>query len=571
MDNRTIAIIFDEIADILDIQGDNPFRIRTYRNAARIIGDMPYDVSALINEGKTLEDIKGIGKSTEEKIEEIVKTGKCSFLEELHKKIPSELRELLKIDGIGPKKVNLLYKTLGIDSVDKLEDAAKHKKLQHLEGMGEKTEEKILKSIEYYRQGQGRFKLSTGFTISEALIKYLKKANGVKKIEPAGSLRRRQETIGDIDLLAICSKTSDIMDRFVKFDEVKEVIANGQTKSSIKLMNGLQVDLRVLDEGSFGAAFHYFTGSKSHNIAIRNIAKEKGLKINEYGIFDSSDNKIGGKDEEEIFKSADLSFIPPELREDRGEIEAAHRGELPHLVELEDIIGDLQTHTVETDGKNTIHEMVQKAIELRYKYIAITNHSKAVRVARGLDEKKLRKHLEDIDRINSHGLSIPILKGIEVDILEDGSLDLEDSVLKECDVVIGAIHSHFNLSENDMTNRIVKALCNPFINILGHPTGRLILEREPFHVNLKKIFKTAFENKIVMEINAYPDRLDLNDINARIAKEMGLKFVISTDAHSVFQMEMMQYGIYTARRAWLEKKDIINTYPLNKLKTFLKR
>ncbi|MBI4652580.1 DNA polymerase/3'-5' exonuclease PolX [Candidatus Desantisbacteria bacterium] len=569
MDNHKIADIFEEIADILDIVGDNPFRIRSYRNAARIIEDLSDDIFSIINEGGTLENIKGIGKGIEEKIEEIVKTGSCSLLKELHEKVPPEIRELLKIEGLGPKKVKLMYDKLGIDSIDKLESAASSGKLRNLEGMGEKTENKILKSLEYYRQGQGRFKLSDGFSICESLIKYLKNAKNLIKIEPAGSFRRRQETIGDLDLLAICSSETDIMEKFIKYDEVKEIIAHGDTKTSIKLTNGIQVDLRVLEPESFGAALHYFTGSKAHNIRVRSLAREKGLKVSEYGVFDSGDKKIGGKDEKDIFTNIGLSYIPPEIREDRGEIEASLNNKLPELIELKNIRGDLQIHTVETDGKNTVIEMAQKAKELGYEYISITNHSKAVKIAHGLDEKKLRKHFEEIDRLNSKKAPVHILKSVEVDILADGSLDLDDSVLKECDVVLASIHSYFNLPEKEMTQRIIKALSNPYVNILGHPTGRLILEREPYVFNLREVFKAALDYNVIMEINAYPDRLDLNDIHALQAKETGLKLAISTDAHSSSQMELMVYGVYTARRAWLEPEDVINTYTLKELKTFI--
>ncbi|MBI5206292.1 MAG: DNA polymerase/3'-5' exonuclease PolX [Candidatus Firestonebacteria bacterium] len=572
MNNYKISAIFEEIANILEVQNDNPFRIRSYHNAARIIKDMSEEIVNIINENRTLENIPGIGKGIEEKIEEIVKTGTCILLKELHGKFPQGLIELLKIEGLGPKKIKLLYEKLGVDSVKKLYDFALSGKIRDLEGMGEKTEIKILKSIENYNKGFGRYKLSIGFIFSEAVIKYLiKNARGVIKIEPAGSLRRRQETIGDLDLLAICSSDTDIMDKFVEYDDIKEILMHGETKSVIKLSNGLQVDLRVLDEDSFGAALHHFTGSKSHNIAIRDRAKEMGFKINEYGIFDNKDKKIGGKLEEDIYHNIGLKFIAPELRENMGEIEASLNGTLPDLIEKKQIRGDLQMHTIESDGKNTVQEMAQKAKELGYEYIAITNHSKAVKVAHGLDEKRLRNHLEQIDLINEQGSAIHILKGIEADVLADGSMDLGNDILKKCDVVIAAIHSHFNLPEKEMTKRIIKALENPYVNILGHPTGRLILEREPYAVNLNDIFKAAYENNVIMEINAYPDRLDLKDIHARQAKEMGLKLVISTDAHSALQMEMMDFGIFAARRAWLESNDIINTYPLKQLKVFLNK
>ncbi len=571
LENKSIADIFTEIADILDIQGENPFRIRSYRNAARTVGDMSESLQDLVKTGRNLEEIPGIGKSIHEKIVEIVKTGKCQSLEELKKKTPPGLTELLRLEGLGPKKVKLLYDGLGVDSVDRLEKAAQAGRLKDLPGMGEKTEEKILKSIEQFRAGIGRFKLSTGFTYAEALGRYLGDVPGVKRLDPAGSFRRRRETIGDLDILAICAKTSKVMDRFVTYGEVKEVISKGETKSSIRLRNGLQVDLRVLDEESYGAALHYFTGSKAHNVAIRERAKEMGLKVSEYGVFRARDEKrLTGAREEEVFQAVGLPFIPPELREDRGEIAAAQEGRLPRLIEPADIRGDLQMHTVATDGKNTIAEMAQKAKELGYSYLAITDHSQAVRVAGGLTEKALAKHLKEIEKISGRISGIRILKGVEVDILGDGTLDLKDDILKECEVVLGSVHSRFNMEEGEMTKRIIRALKNPCVHILAHPTGRLILEREPYKVNLKEVIQAAIDYGVVLEINAYPDRLDLRDVDARMARDMGAKLAISTDAHSTQQLELLKFGIFTAKRGWIEAKDVINTYPLDQMLKFLR-
>ena len=566
MENKSIADIFTGIADILDIQGENPFRIRSYRNAARTIADMGERVQALVSAGKNLEEIPGIGKSIHEKIEEILSTGKCQLLEELRSKIPPGLTELLKLEGLGPKKVKLLYDQLQVDSVDRLEKAAQSGRLRNLDGMGMKTEEKILKSIEQYRAGMGRFKLSVGFTYTEALKKYLEGVPGVKRLDSAGSFRRRQETIGDLDILAICNRGCQIMDRFAEYEDVAEVIAKGETKSSVRLRDGLQVDIRVLAEENYGAALHYFTGSKAHNVAIREKAKALGLKVSEYGVFRAKDEKrLSGAKEEDVFQAVGLPFIPPELREDRGEIQAAEKGQLPRLIELADIRGDLQMHTVATDGKNSIRDMAEKAGEMGYSYIAITDHSKAVRVAGGLGEKEMAKHLKEIEKVNNQFPDVRILKGVEVDILPDGSLDLKDDVLKECEVVLAAVHSRFSMEEGEMTRRIIKALKNPRVKILAHPTGRLILEREPYRVNLKEIIQAAIEEGVVLEINAYPDRLDLRDADARMAKEMGAKLAISTDAHSVPQMEVMKFGVFTARRGWVEAKDVINTLPLGEL------
>jgi DNA polymerase (family 10) len=571
MENKGIADIFTEIADILEIQGENPFRVRSYRNAARTIADMGQSVQAMVKAGQNLEELPGIGKSLQEKIEEIVSTGKCSFLEELRAKVPAGLTELLKLEGLGPKKVKSLYDELGVDSVDRLEKAAQAGRLRDLAGMGLKTEEKLLKSIETYRAGMGRFKLPVGYIYAQALLEYLKDAPGVKRLNPAGSFRRQKETIGDLDILAICGKGCEVMDRFSKYGEVAEVISQGETKSSIRLECGLQVDVRVLREESYGAALHYFTGSKAHNIAIRDRAKDLGLKVSEYGVFRAKDEKrLGGANEEDVFKAVGLPFIPPELREDRGEIQAAEQGRLPRLIELADIRGDLHTHTVATDGKNSIGDMAQKAKEMGRSYIAITDHSKAVRVAGGLNEKELAKHFKEIEKVNGQIAGVRILKGVEVDILADGSLDLKDDILKECEVVIASVHSRFNMEEGEMTRRIVKALKNPHVNILGHPTGRLILEREAYKVNLKEVFQAAIDQGVILEINAYPDRLDLRDVDARMAKEMGAKLVISTDAHSTLQLELMKFGVFTARRGWVEAKDVINTLPLQGLLKFLR-
>ena len=572
MENKSIADILTEIADILDIQGENPFRVRSYRNAARTIADMSQGVEALVKSGAKLEELPGIGKSLAEKIEEIVSTGRSHFLEELQAKVPPGLTELLKLEGLGPKKVKVLYDELGVDSVDRLEKAARAGRLRDLAGMGVKTEEKILKSVEQYRAGMGRFKLSVGFTYAQSLLDYLKDVPGLKRLDPAGSFRRRRETIGDLDILAICGKGCKVMERFTKYGDVAEVLSQGETKSSVRLKCGLQVDVRVLEEESYGAALHYFTGSKAHNVAVRERAKEMGLKVSEYGVFRAKDEKrLSGADEEDVFKAVGLPFIPPELREDRGEIQAAEKGKLPKLIELADIRGDLQMHTKATDGKNSIAEMAHKAKEMGYAYIAITDHSKAVRVAGGLDEKGLAKHLQEIEKVGRQISGIRILKGVEVDILTDGSLDLKDDILKECDVVLASVHSRFNMEEGEMTRRIIKAIQNPYVTILAHPTGRLILEREAYKVNLKEVFRAAIDRGVVLEINAYPDRLDLRDVDARMAREMGAKLGISTDAHSTVQLELMKFGVFTARRGWVEAKDVINTLPLPALLKVLRK
>ena len=566
MENKTIADIFTDIADILDIQGENPFRVRSYRNAARTIEDMSQNLEAGVKAGENLEEIPGIGKSMSEKIREILSTGKCHTLEELRSQVPPGLTELLKLEGLGPKKVKVLYDELAVDSVDRLEKAAQAGRLRNLPGMGLKTEEKILKSIEHYRAGMGRFKLSVGFQYAEALLRHLKGVPGVKRLDPAGSFRRRRETIGDLDILAICGKGCKVMDRFSGYGDVAEVLAKGDTKSSIRLKCGLQVDLRVLEEESYGAALHYFTGSKAHNVAIRERAKEKGLKVSEYGVFRAKDEKrLSGAEEEDVFKAVGLRLIPPELREDRGEIQAAEKGTLPRLIELSDIRGDLQMHTTASDGKNSILEMARKAKEMGYAYIAITDHSKAVRVAGGMDEKQLAKHLKEIEKADGQVSGFRILKGVEVDILPDGTLDLKDDILRECEVVLASVHSRFNMEEEEMTRRVIKAIRNPNVNVLAHPTGRLILEREPFKISLPEVIQAAVDHGVILEINAYPDRLDLKDVDARMARDLGAKLAINTDAHSALQLELMKFGVFTARRGWIEAKDVINTLPLEGL------
>jgi len=570
MNNQEIAQLLTEIADLLDIKGENPFRIRSYRNGARTVGDLAEDLTGLVGEEKNLTEIPGIGASLAEKIREIVKTGKLKFLDDLKKQLPPGLPELLKLQGIGPKKVKLFYDEAGVDSIDSLARAAGTGKLHDLFRMGEKTEAKILRAIENYRKGAGRFRIDIGFTYAESIVRYLNPVPGLKDLIPAGSLRRRQETIGDLDILAICRDPVPLMDRFTGYDKAEDILAHGSTKSSLLLKDGLQVDLRAMNNRQFGSALLYFTGSKAHNIALRKRARAMGLKVSEYGVF-RDDDVIAAQTEEDCYRALGLSWIPPELREDRGEVEAAERGELPHLIELKEIRGDCHMHTTASDGKNSIEDMAREAKEKGYSYIAITEHSQAVRIAGGLNDKSLEQHLRRIEDANRRVKGIRILKGVEVDILGDGTLDLKNATLKKCEVVISSVHSRFNLSEKEMTKRIIRGIKNRQVNILGHPTGRLILEREPYRVDLKEVIKVAAGEGVIMEINANPRRLDLNDIHARMAKDMGAKLIINTDAHSISQLGLMKYGVFTARRGWLEKEDVINTYTLKKLLTFLKR
>jgi DNA polymerase (family 10) len=571
LENIDIARIFDEIADILELKGENRFRIRSYRRAARVIRDMPDDAKSLLQAGE-LTKVQGIGESLAEKIKEIIETGTCKFYEDLKQDSVYSLAELLKIPGIGPKLAVRLNSEMGIRTVEDLERAAHEGSLHSLDGIRERLEEKILKGIEQYKRHIGRFKLSDALTYAEAIVKTLGAMKGVSKIDIAGSLRRRKETIGDIDILVISRTSKRIMDAFTSMNTVADILAKGETKSSVLLRSGIQVDLRILEADSYGAALHYFTGSKDHNVVMRDRAKRMGRKISEYGIFEvKTDEKLGGKHEQDIFKHVDLPFIPPELRENSGEIEAAEAGRLPELVALEDIKGDLQMHTKASDGANTVEEMAQAAKKLGYEYVAITDHSKAVRVAGGLNDEELAAHVKAIRKANRKIGGIEILTGIEVDILPDGSLDLTDEVLAECDVVVAAVHSKFNMSKKEMTARVSKGISNPNVNILAHPTGRLINEREPYEIDLERIIAEAKKHRVALEINSHPDRLDLKDIHCRQAKDSGVAISTNTDSHAALQLANMRYGIATARRGWLEAGDVINTYSLDKLMKFLKK
>ncbi len=571
MENIDVAGIFDEIADTLELKGENPFRIRSYRRAARVIHDMPDDVKRLV-ETDELTGIQGIGESLAEKIVDIVKTGTCDFYEEIKKDPAYNLTAFMNIPGVGAKLAVRLNKELGVKTIDDLEKAAKAGKLRSLEGMGEKLEEKILKGIEQYRRHIGRFRIAEALTRAEAIVSILSEVKGVTRIEIAGSLRRRKETIGDIDILVISRTPDRVMDAFTSMTTVADVLAKGDTKSSVLLRSGIQVDVRILPAANYGSALHYFTGSKDHNVAIRDRGKRMGLKVSEYGVFDvKTERNLGSKTEAEVFKAVKLPFIPPELRESSGEFEAAEKGTLPNLIELKDIKGDLQMHTTGSDGANSIEEMGRFAKTLGYKFIAITDHSKAVRVAGGLNDKELAAHIKAIRKANSKVPGIEIMSGVEVDILADGSLDISDEVLADCDVVVAAVHSKFNMPEQEMTARIITGISNKNVNIFAHPTGRIINEREPYNVNIETLISEAKKSKVALELNSHPDRLDLKDIHCRQAKDAGTMISINTDSHADQQLTNMRYGIATARRGWLEAKDVINTYTLARLRKFLEK
>ncbi len=566
--NADIADVFNEIADLLEIKGGNPFRIRAYRNAARTVKDLTSELRTLIEEESDLTELPGIGKDLADKIREILNTGTAEALGKLRNELPREITELLNIPGLGPKRVKALYSDLKITSLAELRKAAEEGRIRKLEGFGEKTEEQIIQSIISKADMSRRYMLASVLPYAEAYAGHLRKVEGVKKVVIAGSYRRAVETIGDIDLLATATNKSPIMDEFTAYDEVSEVLARGKTKSSVTLRTGIQVDLRVVPAKSYGAALHYFTGSKAHNIALRRIGQQKGLKVNEYGVF-RGDKQIAGKTETEVYKALDLPYIEPELRENRGEIEAANKGRLPKLVESGDIRGNLHSHTKWSDGHHSIRETAEAAADMGHEYIAVTDHSKFLTVARGLDEKRLREQIEEIDKLNEKINGIAILKGIEVDIMETGELDLPDSVLKDLDIVIGSVHSRFKLSMEKQTERVLKAMDNDYFTMLAHPTGRLLLSRKPYPIDIPRIIKHARERGCYMELNANPQRLDLDDTACRTAREEGVLISINTDAHSRQDMNNMRFGVGQARRAWLEKKDVLNTRPLKELRKLL--
>jgi DNA polymerase (family 10) len=568
--NTDIADIFNKIGDLLDIQGANPFRIRAYRNAARTVSNLPRNMSDMIEEGTDPTNLPGIGKDLAEKIREIVKTGSLSKLEEIEAKIPSGLNKLFKISGLGPKRVRALYRNLDVRDLKGLKKAAETGKIHKLKGFGRKMERSILEDLEQMEGKEERIKLIKAEQRAKPLLAYLKKTKGIKEVVVAGSFRRRKETIGDLDILVSCENGSKVMDRFANYEDVLKVISKGKTRSSVVLRSGLQVDLRVLSRVSYGAALHYFTGSKSHNIAIRGLAVNKKIKINEYGVF-KKEKRIAGKTEKEVYDAVGLSFIEPELRENRGEVEVAQEGKLPVLINLENLRGDLHTHTKETDGRDSLEEMAMAAKDRGYEYLAVTEHSKKVTMAKGMDARRLKKQIEEIDRLNEKLEGIILLKGIEVDILKDGSLDLPDKILKELDLTVCSVHYNRNLSTKKQTERIIRAMDNPYFNILAHPTGRLINEREPYDVDLEKIMEAARDKGCFLEINSHPDRLDLSSRYCKLAKEIGLKVVISTDAHSLADLDFMRFGVYQARRGWLEAEDVINTLSWKQLRKMLKR
>jgi len=559
MNNPEIVARFTEIADYLEVKGENPFRVRAYRRAAQAIEGLAEDVSALAARNG-LQQVPGIGKDLASKITEYLSTGAIPYLEGLRAEIPPGVIELMRIHGVGPKTAKLLHEQVGVDSVEKLEALARAHRLAGLPGIKAKTEENILKGIAVWRSGRERMPLGAALLLAEEILPRLRALAEVRQIEAAGSLRRMKETVKDIDILVTSSSPARVMELFVGLPNVAEVLAHGETKSSVRLREGIQADLRVVEPESFGAALQYFTGSKQHNIRVRELAQRRGLKVSEYGVFEEQSNRrVAGKSEEEVYAAVGLPWFPPELREDGGEIEAALEGRLPALVSVADIRGDLQMHSTWSDGAHPVAELVEGVRAKGYRYMALTDHSRAVTVAGGMTEERLLRMVEEVRALNRTLRGFRILAGCEVDILGDGSLDYPDEILRRLDIVLVSVHSRFKMSRDEMTARIVRAVSHPLVHILAHPTGRLIGERAAYEVDVEAVLTAARRAGTAVEINASPSRLDLNDHHARRAKDLGVPVVISTDAHRIGHLDYMRFGVSVARRAWLAPADVLNT------------
>jgi len=568
--NADIAEAFRRLADLLEIEGGNEFRVRAYRNAAATVEGLPHDAARMLDEGEDLSELPGIGEDLAGKIETLIETGELPLLEEVEGRVPEGLAEITHVPGIGPKRAWKLYEALGIETIDALRKAAEAGEVREVEGFGEKTEANIIDALGRFEGGEKRLRLMDAEHIAEPLIAYIREIDGVKKAVIAGSYRRQKETVGDLDILVTAKRGSDVMDRFVEYDEVDDVVSKGDTRSTVILQSGFHVDLRVVAEVSYGAALFYFTGSKAHNIAVRKRAIDRGWKLNEYGLFED-DERIAGKTEQDVYDKLDLPFIAPQLRENRGEIEAAENGELPELVRLDDIRGDLHCHTKWSDGKFTVREMAEAAKEKGYAYLGITDHSKNQTVAGGLSEDDLAKQIDEIDELNEELDGIRLLKASEVDIMEDGKLDFSDNILARLDYVICAIHGGFGLSREKQTERVLRAMDNKHFNILAHATGRLINERAAYDIDLDRIMTEAEDRGCFLELNAHPNRLDINDARCKMARDMGLMVPIGTDAHSINGLETMRFGVAQAGRGWLEAKDVLNTRGADELLKLMRR
>ena len=577
MDNKAIAGIFYETADLLEIDGQDSFRIRSYRNAAEAVEASPRQISELIDDDKQVLAIPGIGRGMLANFKQMFKDGRLSLHAELLTKYRPSMLDLLKVQGLGPKTIALIWSAYQVCDLEGVEKLAREGKIRVLPRMGEKQETKLLKSIEDYRRIAGRFLLDHAETQAGKIIEHLRDYPGVDKITPAGSLRRGRETVGDLDVLvtgpACCddSERSRLIEHVIKLPGLMEIIARGDNKVSFRLRGGMQVDIRLLPPDSFGAAMQYFTGSKAHNVALRQRALKMGYTLSEYSLARLDDETVvAGRTEEEIYGVLKLDFIPPELRENCGEIDAAADHVLPNLITQQDLQGDVHMHTVETDGRNTIEEMAGAAKAYGYKYMAITDHSKNLAFANGLDDKRAEEHIKHIRAVNEQTDGITIFAGIEVDILGDGSLDLSNSVLEQMDLVIASVHSHFGQSPGEMTDRLLKAIANPNTSIVGHPTGRLLLRRDAYQFDVDAILKSAAKYKVAMELNAYPDRLDLCDRHLRLAKQHGVKIIINTDSHHTSHLDKIRFGVLQARRAWLTKDDVLNTLPVKQFAKAMK-
>lgn len=568
--NADIAKSFEETADLLEIDNANPFRVRAYRNAARYIRGMRVPISELVDQGEDLTALPTIGTDLAGKISELVETGRCHALEKIRRQIPPSVKELLTIPGLGPKRVRALYQELDIQTLEQLERALRDGRIGLLQGFGEKMESMLLKAINTRQTKHARTKLALASQYARLLEEYLLSLPTVGRVTLAGSYRRCRETVGDLDIVVVAKEAATVMDHLVSYDDVNNIVSKGSKRATVILRGGLQVDVRVVAAESYGAALVYFTGSKAHNIHLRRLAKQKGLKINEYGVLRGK-RKIAGKTEASVYRAVGLPWIAPELREDSGEIEAARQRKLPNLVEHSDLRGDLHVHTKATDGHASLQKMADAAQARGLHYLAITDHSQRLAVANGLDSNRLLRQVEKINKLNKELSGITLLKGIEVDILENGTLDLPDEVLSQLDLVIGAVHSHFHLSREKQTQRILRAMDNPNFNILAHPTGRLLDAREPYDVDMQKIVRHAHQRGCFLELNAHPERLDLLDSYCRMAKEEGVLVAISSDAHSECDFDNLIYGIGQARRGWLESKDVLNTRTLKQLKRLLNR
>jgi DNA polymerase (family X) len=565
VENAEVARLLREVADLLELQGANPFRVRAYQAAARTVEELPRSVAELLEEGQQLTDLPGIGEDLAGKIEEIAHTGRLAAHRELTRAVPKGLTDIMRLRGLGPKRARALYDALKIHSLAQLERSARAGRIRELAGFGAKTEANILRELEGRGAAERRFLRPVAAQYGEALLGYLRGAPGVKRAEIAGSYRRCKEAVGDLDILVTCGAGTPAVKRFTEYPEVAEVLARGPTKASVRLRSALQVDLRVLDEASYGAGLYYFTGSKAHNIAVRRLGQQRGLKINEYGVFRGK-KRIGGREEAEVAAAVGLPLIPPELREDRGEIEAAAAGALPRLVELADIRGDLQLHTTDSDGRDSLQAMAGAAAELGYEYIAVTDHTPAVRVAGGLDRAGFRRQMKRIDRLNASLRGLTVLRGAEVDILDDGRLDLDDATLEALDFVVVSVHSKFDLPEREQTRRVVRALQHSSVDLLGHPTARLIGRRSAIKLDLDQVCRAAADSGVILEVNGQPERLDLDEIACRTVLEHGIPIAISTDAHAVAELGFMRWGVDQARRGWASKADVVNTLPLAKLR-----